>query len=77
MQADLLEWFNRFIEPERDGTKLAVKCRGQLDVVGGPSEAFAYATRGAGDVAGVPSVPYPIAGEAPRCHTVGLQRFER
>ena len=41
MRADLEEWFGRFTEPERDGSKQAVMGRGQLDVVGGESEAFA------------------------------------
>ena len=41
MRVELEEWFDRYTEPERDGSKQAVMGRGQLDVVGGKSEAFA------------------------------------
>ena len=41
MRAELQEWFNRYTEPERDGSTQAVMGRGQLDVVGGKSQAFA------------------------------------
>jgi choline-sulfatase len=41
MRAELKEWFDRYNEPERDGSKQAVKGRGQLDIVGGHAEAFA------------------------------------
>ncbi len=41
MRAELQEWFDRYTEPERDGSKQAVKGRGQLDIVGSESEAFA------------------------------------
>ncbi|MDP6822852.1 MAG: sulfatase-like hydrolase/transferase [Dehalococcoidia bacterium] len=40
MRGQLEEWFERYTEPERDGTKQAVKGRGQLDLVG-KSGAFA------------------------------------
>jgi choline-sulfatase len=41
MQAQLQKWFDRYAEPERDGSKQAVKGRGQIDIVGGDAEAFA------------------------------------
>ena len=41
MQKQLQEWFDKYTEPERDGSKQAVKGRGQIDVVGGEEEAFA------------------------------------
>lgn len=40
MRSELQEWFERYTEPVRDGSKQAVVGRGQLDVVGGESEAF-------------------------------------
>ena len=40
LRAELEEWFARYTEPERDGSTQAVMGRGQLDVVGGESEAF-------------------------------------
>ena len=40
MQAQLQEWFDRYTEPERDGSTQAVMGRGQLDLVGGEAEAF-------------------------------------
>ncbi len=41
MRGQLQDWFDRYAEPERDGSKQAVKGRGQLDIVGGDEEAFA------------------------------------
>jgi arylsulfatase A-like enzyme len=41
MRAELQEWFDRYTEPERDGSKQDVKGRGQVDLVGGGQEAFA------------------------------------
>ena len=41
MRSELEQWFERYTEPERDGSMQAVKGRGQLDLVGGDSEAFA------------------------------------
>jgi arylsulfatase A-like enzyme len=41
MRGQLQKWFDRYAEPERDGSKQAVKGRGQIDVVGGEAEAFA------------------------------------
>jgi arylsulfatase A-like enzyme len=41
MRNQLQEWFDKYAEPERDGSKQAVKGRGQLDIVGGKEEAFA------------------------------------
>ena len=41
MKSQLQEWFDKYAEPERDGSKQAVKGRGQIDVVGGNEEAFA------------------------------------
>ena len=41
MRNQLQEWFDRYAEPERDGSKQEVKGRGQIDVVGGDAEAFA------------------------------------
>ena len=38
MRVALQEWFERYTEPERDGSNQAVMGRGQLDVVGGESE---------------------------------------
>ena len=42
MRAELQDWFDRYTEPGRDGSKQPVKGRGQLDLVGvgGDSEAF-------------------------------------
>ena len=41
MNTQLQEWFDKYAEPERDGSKQAVKGRGQIDIVGGEEEAFA------------------------------------
>lgn len=41
MRAQLQHWFDRYSEPERDGTTQAVMGRGQTDLVGGKAEAFA------------------------------------
>ena len=43
MRAELQEWFERYTEPEHDGSKQAVKGRGQTGLIGvtGESEAFA------------------------------------
>ncbi|MGY8993829.1 MAG: sulfatase-like hydrolase/transferase [Rhodospirillales bacterium] len=40
MRAQLQAWFERYTEPDRDGTKQAVTGRGQLDLIGKP-DAFA------------------------------------
>ena len=41
MRKDLFDWFERYSEPERDGSKQDVMGRGQLDVIGGDEEPFA------------------------------------
>ena len=41
MAKQLQEWFDRYVEPERDGSKQDVKGRGQIDLVSGSKEAFA------------------------------------
>jgi len=41
MAKQLQEWFDRYVEPERDGSKQDVKGRGQIDLVSGSNEAFA------------------------------------
>jgi arylsulfatase A-like enzyme len=41
LRGQLQDWFDRYAEPERDGSKQDVKGRGQLDLVGGDEEAFA------------------------------------
>ena len=41
MRSELQVWFDLYSEPERDGSKQAVKGRGQLALVSGQSEAFA------------------------------------
>ena len=43
MRMELQDWFDRYTEPARDGTKQAVMGRGQLDVVGGGGESGAFA----------------------------------
>ena len=40
MRSELQTWFERYTEPERDGSKQSVVGRGQLDLIGGESEAF-------------------------------------
>ena len=41
MSKQLQEWFDRYVEPERDGSTQDVKGRGQIDLVDGSKEAFA------------------------------------
>ena len=41
MRGQLQDWFDRYAEPERDGSKQDVKGRGQIDLVGGEEAAFA------------------------------------
>ena len=43
MRTELQDWFDRYTEPAHDGTKQAVKGRGQTDLIGatGDTEAFA------------------------------------
>lgn len=41
MKKELQAWFDRYSEPERDGSVQEVKGRGQIDLVGGDEEAFA------------------------------------
>ena len=41
MAKQLQEWFDRYVDPEHDGSKQDVKGRGQIDLVSGDKEAFA------------------------------------
>ena len=41
MAKQLQDWFEKYVEPERDGSKQDVKGRGQIYLVGGSEEAFA------------------------------------
>ena len=41
MAKELQEWFDRYSEPEHDGSKQDVKGRGQIDLVEGEEQAFA------------------------------------
>ena len=41
LRTELIEWFDRYTEPERDGSKQLVKGRGQLDIIQPDGKAFA------------------------------------
>ena len=41
LHTELIEWFDCYTEPDRDGSKQLVKGRGQLDIIRSGAEAFA------------------------------------
>ena len=43
MRTELQDWFDRYTEPAHDGTKQAVKGRGQTDLIGAISDSEAFA----------------------------------
>ena len=43
MRTELQDWFDRYTEPAHDGTKQAVKGRGQIDLIGAISDSEAFA----------------------------------